>query len=39
MTRPHPHAGRARPPLVALAFAALAFGAQVAPAAAQEPFP
>ena len=39
MTRPHPHAGRARPPLVALAFAALAFGGLVAPAAAQEPFP
>jgi len=39
MTRPHPHAGRARPPLVALAFAALALSALVAPAAAQEPFP
>ena len=39
MTRLDPHAGRARPPLVALAFAALAFGAQVSPAAAQVPFP
>ncbi|MBP6368822.1 MAG: tripartite tricarboxylate transporter substrate binding protein, partial [Burkholderiales bacterium] len=39
MTRSRPQAGRALAPLVALAFAALAFGALVAPAAAQEPFP
>jgi tripartite-type tricarboxylate transporter receptor subunit TctC len=39
MTRSRPHAVRALAPLVALAFAALAFGALVAPAAAQEPFP
>ena len=39
MTRSRPHAGRALAPLVALAFAALAFGALVSPAPAQEPFP